>query len=170
MGDTIRLLCTNLGVDWAKFIAQTLNFGIVLFVLWKFAYKPVLTMLAVRRDKIAESLSNAEKVKAELARTEEERKRVLTEAGALASKIIEETRQQAEVELARRTQEAAATANQIIVKARQANEADLARMKAELRKEMGRLVAETTAKVTGKILSVEDHQRLAEETTKELAA
>jgi len=43
-------------------------------------------------------------------------------------------------------------------------------MKAELRKEIGRLVVETTAKVTGKVLTVEDHQRLAEETKRQLAA
>jgi len=40
----------------------------------------------------------------------------------------------------------------------------------ELRKEIGRLVVETTAKVTGKVLTVDDHQRLAEETNRQLAA
>jgi F-type H+-transporting ATPase subunit b len=43
-------------------------------------------------------------------------------------------------------------------------------MKAELRAELGRLVVEAAAKVTGKILTLEDQQRLIEETNKELAA
>ena len=60
----------SLGIYWPKLLAQTINFGIVLFVLWRFAYRPVLTMLEQRRQKIAESITNAEKIKAELARTE----------------------------------------------------------------------------------------------------
>ena len=51
-------------------------------------------------------------------------------------------------------------------KAREAAEADHARMLAELRREVGRLVVETTAKVTGKVLTLEDQQRLAEETSR----
>ena len=55
MGDTIK----TLGIDLPKLIAQLVNFGIVLVVLWKFAYKPILAMLDQRRDKIAESMANA---------------------------------------------------------------------------------------------------------------
>jgi F-type H+-transporting ATPase subunit b len=166
MGDTLQ----SLGIQWPKLIAQTVNFGIVLFVLWRFAYKPVLVMLQMRRQKVAESMQNAEKIKAQLAQTEEERKKIVLEAGAQASKIIEEARAAAERELAKRTQAAVAAANQILAKAREASEAELVRMKAELRKEVGRLVVETTARVTGKILTSEDQQRLAEETNKQLAA
>jgi F-type H+-transporting ATPase subunit b len=169
-GGPVQEIARTFGVDWAHLIAQMVSFGIVCLVLHRFAYRPVLTMLEVRRETIAEGLANAEKTKEELARTEEERKRVLSEAGAQAGKIVEEARAAAERELARRSQEAIATANQILAKAREAGEAELVRMKAELRKEVGRLVVETTAKVTGKILTVEDQQRLAEETNKQLAA
>ena len=55
-------------------------------------------------------------------------------------------------------------------KARQATEAEHARMLAELRREVGRLVVATTAKVTGKALTLDDQQRLTEETNRELAA
>jgi F-type H+-transporting ATPase subunit b len=55
-------------------------------------------------------------------------------------------------------------------KARQATEAEHARMLADLRREVGRLVVETTAKVTGKVLTSDDQKRLAEETNRELAA
>jgi len=49
-------------------------------------------------------------------------------------------------------------------------ERDHARMLAELKHEVGRLVVQTTASVTGKILTPEDHQRLAEETARQLAS
>ena len=55
-------------------------------------------------------------------------------------------------------------------KARQATEAEHARMLAELRREVGRLVVQTTAAVTGKVLTPDDQRRLAEETAKALAA
>ena len=158
------------GVDWPHFIAQVISFCIVALLLHRFAYKPILKVLAERRRQIAEGLDNAEKIKVQLLRTEEQRKEVLTEAGEQAAKIIEEARAVAERELAKRSQEAIATAQQIIEKARQSNDAELARMKAELRREVGRLVVETTAKVTGKILTMDDQKRLAEETNKQLAA
>jgi F-type H+-transporting ATPase subunit b len=55
-------------------------------------------------------------------------------------------------------------------KARQATQAEHAKMLADLRREVGRLVVDATAKVTGKVLTLEDQKRLAEETNRELAA
>jgi len=84
--------------------------------------------------------------------------------------MIEEARQSAAKVLETESQKAIATANDIITKARQASEAELVRMKAELRKEVGRLVVSTSAKVTGNILTAEQQTRLAEDTNKQLAA
>jgi F-type H+-transporting ATPase subunit b len=165
MGETLN----SLGIHWPKLIAQTVNFGIVLFVLWKFAYRPVLAMLELRREKIAESMANAEKIKAELAETEAARQEVMLQANAQANKLIEETRAAAARVAEQETQKAVAAAEQIIAKAREATAQDHARMLAELKREVGRLVVKTTATVTGKILTPEDHQRLAEETARQLA-
>jgi F-type H+-transporting ATPase subunit b len=75
----------------------------------------------------------------------------LNQANLQANKMIEEARAAAARVLEQETQKAIATANDIIAKARQANETELARMKTELRREVGRLVVSTTAKVTGKV-------------------
>lgn len=166
MDETLR----TLGIQWPKLIAQVINFAIVLFVLWKWAYKPVLQMLELRRTKIEESVANADKIKQELARTEADRQAKLTQADTEANKLIEEARAAAARLLEQETQKAVAAANQIVTKAREANDAELARMKVELRREVGRLVVETTAKVTGKILTVEDQQRLVNETNQQIAA
>ena len=64
---------------------------------------------------------------------------------------------------------AIAAAEQIIAKAREAAAQDHAKMLAELKREVGRLVVQTTATVTGKVLTPEDQRRLAEETQKQLA-
>ena len=160
----------TLGIQWPKLIAQFVNFSIVLFVLWRFAYKPVFTLLEARRQKIADGIANADKIKAELAATEVERKRVLAEAGDQAAKLIEEARAAASRVSEVETQKAIAAAEQIIAKAREAAAQDHARMLAELKREVGRLVVQTTATVTGKILTADDQLRLATETEKQLAA
>ena len=63
----------TLGIQWPKLIAQLINFSIVLFVLWKFAFKPIFGMLDARKNKIAEGLTNADNIKAQLAQTEADR-------------------------------------------------------------------------------------------------
>jgi F-type H+-transporting ATPase subunit b len=68
------------------------------------------------------------------------------------------------------TRRAVAAAEEIVAKARQSNDAELARLKAELRQEFGRLVVAASMEVTGKILTLDDQKRLAEETQRQLAA
>lgn len=158
------------GFNTSLFLSQFIGFFIVAFLLHRFAFKPLQKVLAEREGKIGESLAAAERMKADLAKADEERKRVLAEAGAAANKIVEEARQAAARITEQETQKAVAAAKDIIEKARQANEAELVRMKAELRGEVGRLVVATSARVTGKVLTLDDQKRLAEEANRELAA
>ena len=99
----VREIAETFGLNWPHFIAQVVSFCIVAFLLHRFAYKPILQVLEERRLRIAEGLANADKIKAELARAEEQRKQILTEAGGQATKIIEEARAVAEKELAKRS-------------------------------------------------------------------
>jgi F-type H+-transporting ATPase subunit b len=166
----IQDVARTFGVDWPHLIAQMISFVIVCALLYKFAYQRVLNMLEMRRQHIAESLDNAEQIKAELARTEAERQRVLSQADAQATRLIAEARAAAARVQESETQKAIAAAEQLIAQAREAAKAEHARMFAELKREVGRLVVKTTAAVTGKVLTAEDQRRLAEETVHEVAA
>jgi F-type H+-transporting ATPase subunit b len=166
MGETLQ----TLGIQWPKLIAQTINFAIVLFVLWKWAYQPVLRMLELRRQKIAESMAQAERIRAELEATERQRTQILAQAQDQAQKLIEEARQAAARLQAQEAQKAVAAAEQILAKAREAAELDRARMLAELKREIGRLVVQTTMAVTGKVLTPEDQRRILDEATRQVAA
>jgi F-type H+-transporting ATPase subunit b len=159
-----------LGIQWKILLAQTISFSIVFFVLWRFAYKPIFSMLEARREKIAQSLANAEKIKADVARTEAERQKILTQAGDQANKLIDEARQAAARVRETETQKAISAAEQIVIKAREAAAQERAQMLAQLKREVGRLVVQTTATVTGKILTADDQRRLTEETEKQLSA
>jgi F-type H+-transporting ATPase subunit b len=164
----VETIARTFGVDWPHLIAQTLSFSIVCALLYWLAYRPVLAMLAARREQIAGGLANAEKIKAELDRIESQRQEVLAQARAEAAKLMENAHAAAARVQAQETQKAQLTAEGIIATAREAAAQDHARMLAELKREVGRLVVQTTAAVTGKILTPDDHRRLAEETTRGL--
>jgi len=103
-----------------------------------------------------------------LAHTEEQRRGVLDDANTQATKLSDEGRAAAARVQEQETQKAIAAAEQVMVRAQEASAQERTRMLAELKSQFGRLVVETTATVTGKILTAEDQQRLAEETAKQL--
>jgi F-type H+-transporting ATPase subunit b len=150
-------------------IAQTISFSLVFFVLWKFAYGPIFNLLAARKQKIADALANAEKIKADVARTEADRQKTLTDAGEQANKLIAEARDAAARVREQETQKAIAAAEQIVAKAREAAAQERVQMLAQLKREVGQLVVKTTTTVTGKVLNQDDQRRLAEETQKQLS-
>ena len=170
MDSGVERIATTFGVDWSHLLAQVVSFCIVCAILYRFAYRPVLAMLEVRRQQIALGVANAERIEAELARTEAQRQEVMAQANTQAARFIEEARAAAARMLAQETQKAVAAAEQIAIKAREAAAQDHDRMLAELKREVGRLVVQATTTVTGKILTSEDQRRLAEETAKQVAA
>jgi F-type H+-transporting ATPase subunit b len=168
-GGPIDSIASTFGVDWPHLLAQIVSFGIVCAVLYFLAYGPIMQMLNARREQIASGLANAEKIKAELARIGAERQDVLRQAGDEGKRMIDEARVAAARVQAAETQKAIAAAEQILLRAHEASDRDRARMLAELKREVGHLVVQTTASVAGKILTAEDHRRLAEETASQLA-
>lgn len=158
------------GWNPAAFFFQVISFSIVAFLLHRFAYQPVLAMLEERRQRIQEGVEGAEKIKLQLADAQKQAEKVIAEANVAASKMIEETRAAAKQISERESQRAVQQATEIIQKAREAGEAEQKRLMAELRKDLSRLIVETTAKVTGKVLTHADQRTITEEAAKELAA
>lgn len=167
--DTARGIGEQFGFNRQLFFSQVVSFCVVAFLLHRFAYKPILKVLEERRQRIAEGLANADKIKQELAQAQAKVQEILTQANAQANKAIEDARAAAAKVQESETQKAIAAAEQIIAKAREAAAADHARMLVELKREVGRLVVQTTATVTGKVLTADDQKRLADETAKQLA-
>ena len=165
----IERIVTTFGINWPHLLAQIASFGIVCIILSRFAYRPILKMLEVRRQQIAQGLANAEQIKAELARTEAQRQEVMAQANVQANRFIEEARAAAARLREQETQKAIVAAQEIISQAREAAAQEHDRMLAELKREVGRLVVQATMTVTGKILTAEDQRRLAEQTAKQMA-
>jgi F-type H+-transporting ATPase subunit b len=162
-------ILTNFGVTWPAFIAQVLTFALVLFILKRFAFKPIIAVLEERRKNIEAGQANAEKIKVQLAESEKKVREALDAANAQAQSLINEARASGDALAQRRQAEATEEAARIIARAREATTLEHDRVLSEVKREIGRLVIETTAKVTGKVLTDEDRSRLNEETASQLA-
>lgn len=79
----------NLGVNWKLFLAQAVNFLILLFILRRFAYRPMLDFLEKRSERIERGLQDAEAAAKKLSEMEEKEKKVLMVARSEAKTLIE---------------------------------------------------------------------------------
>jgi F-type H+-transporting ATPase subunit b len=169
-GNQITEIARTFGVDWPHLIAQTVSFSIVCALLYRFAYTPVLKALEARRQQIALGQANAEKINAQLAAIEKQREETLAGARTESTLIVAEARDTARRLTEQETARAKLQGEQILQRAREAAEQERRRMMADLRHEAAHLVVETTAAVTGKVLSDADQRRLASEAAARLAA
>ena len=160
----------SFGVDRWSFLTTTVNFVIVLAVLHRFAYKPLLALLGERRERIEKSLRDAEKIKEELARTEAARKEILDKAYAQSQRLIDEAKVSAARVEEKKIQEATAQAAEIVRKGHASAVQDREKQFMELKKQIGGLVVDTTSRVVGKMITPEDERRLQEETARAVNA
>ena len=151
------------GVNWPFFIAQLVNFIIVLIVLKKFAFKPIQELLKQRRNRIAEGEEKLKRIEQELAESEQRSQEAIDKANADAARLITEAKESAASLSEKKAQEAVASAQTILAKAEEAAVAERKTMQTKLKKEFGRLVTNTTANVTGKVLTDDDQKRINEE-------
>ncbi|HEV3211592.1 MAG TPA: F0F1 ATP synthase subunit B [Chthoniobacterales bacterium] len=168
--DAVGKVAEQFGVYWPNLIAQVILFAIVYFVLKKYAFQPIIAMLEERRRRIEEGQLNAEKIKKQLADAQAKYEEILAKANADSQRLLEEVRASGDRLAEQKRQEAIAAAEQIALKAQESIALERDKIMAEMKHELGRLVVDTTARVTGKVLSPDDHQRINEETARQIAA
>jgi F-type H+-transporting ATPase subunit b len=168
--DPATSIATTFGVDWPHLTAQIISFAIVCALLYRLAYTPVLKMLDVRRQQIAQGQANQEKIERALAAIDAQRKETLAATRAEATQLLADAREAARRLQEQETQRAIAAATDIVAKARDAATAEHVRMLDELKREVGRLVLQTTSSVIGKVLTPDDQRVLAEGTARYLKA
>jgi len=168
LADTAQGIVETFGIDWPMLIAQAINFLIVAFVIWKFAFKNILSTIKEREKQIADSLSNADKIKLELEETEKQQQETLQEASLAAQKTISTAQEQAKAFIEAQKEDARKQAEEIITKAKVAMEQERERVLSEAREEIASLVVLTTAKVLSKELSVEEKEQFSSRATEEL--
>lgn len=151
--------------DWNSkfFIAQVVNFIIVMLVLKKFAFGPIQQILAKRREIVREGEEKLRRIEKQLAESEAYTTASIAKANEEATRLITEAKESSAALASSQTQEAIVQAQSILAKARAAAETERAALMSELKNEFGRLVASTTSQVTGKVLNTDDQRRINED-------
>ena len=93
-------LLSTFGINWQLLLAQGINFGILLTVLWYFLYKPLSQMIDARAKKIADGVKAAEAAHVRLEETAHERDTILTTASNESERMIADARARADVKAA----------------------------------------------------------------------
>ena len=143
MGDLVQ----KFGIQVSLLIAQIINFGLVLFVLWKFAYKPVLKVMRERREKIEQSLVNAKAVEEKLAEAKRAKDQLLVEARKEAQGIMENVEKESEHYRQERLKEVDAELQSVRAHARAEIITEKAQALNEAKTEIVNLVISATQKV-----------------------
>ena len=114
----------NLGINGKLLLAQAINFLVLLYILKRFAYKPMLEFLEKRTARIEKGLKDAEAAQAKLKEIESEEKKVLGKARQEARLLLSETETQAKARDARMLAQAEGEAKRFLDDARTQIEED----------------------------------------------
>jgi F-type H+-transporting ATPase subunit b len=157
----------KLGLNLSWLIAQVINFILILLILRAFAYKPILKLLADRKQKIQDSLEYAEKVKADAAAQQAEFEKRIEAARREASQATQSATQVAEKEKERILAEARDEARQIVEQARGQLDYERKQMMSELREQVVNLSLLAAQRVIGQSLDERRSRQLVDEFLKE---
>jgi F-type H+-transporting ATPase subunit b len=143
-------------------------FGITFFVLKRYAFGPVQRIIDERRQRIRQAIEEAENARSEARRLLEEHRALMQEAKQDAEEILVEARRVAESQRERMRDELEADRQRRIEDTTKQIEAETRRALEQIRAEVAELALEATSRVTGKVLTDEDHRRLIEDAVGEL--
>lgn len=140
-------ILSQFGIDWRLFVIQVINFGILLFVLHKFLYAPILNILEKRRKSVEESIAEAERVKEERTAFEGKKREEMAAAQKKSQELIMRAEEYAAT-LAVTTQEkATADAAQLLADTQKTIAMEKRKIMEEVRGEIAGLVVDATEKV-----------------------
>ena|SRR5579872_1763658 len=162
-------IAQQFGIEPILLLAQIVNFIIILAVLRKFFYAPIVKMLDDRKKKIEESLKNADAIESKLQQTEEQTQKTTQEAIKSAKQIIEDAKQEAQRISDRATEDARKTQEEMVTAAQAQIEMQKEEMKKQLEKDTLTLVAGVIKKVLGKNLKQKDQQDLTDKAMSEIS-
>lgn len=147
----------RLGVDWRLLVAQLVNFGLVLFVMWKWVYRPLLKVMDERTQRIEQGLKDAETAAAERQGATVHKEQVITEARLKARDIIEEAERTAKASHEEQIKKTRLEVESIVKRGKEQLKAEQAAMLAAARTELADLVVAASGKVLStKMNSAED--------------
>ncbi len=151
-----------LGIDWMTLILQIIAFTILVIVLAKFVYPPLLAMLN-RRDKLVEdSVKAAKQAKEEAEKSEEKTAQLLQEARSEAQDIVKTAREESQQIVVDAESDAMKKADAIVASARAQLDQDVEKARQMIRGEAATLVARATEHVVREKVDAKSDAKLIE--------
>lgn len=137
----------KLGIEWKLLLAQIVNFAILLFLLKRFLYKPLINLMNSRRQKIVEGLEKAKKGEEEFQKIQELRERELAKIQKEAEIIIQKAKEIGDKKQQEILKEAEEKTKKIIEEAKGMIEIEKEKMLKEVRQDIADLVVTATGKI-----------------------
>lgn len=158
----------KLGIEPKLLLAQIINFSIIIFVLSKLLYKPILTMLEKRKKEIEEGLKITERMREEEEKFEVKKQKMLETTRKEAQGIIEEARKQGKDEEREIIAAAHKEAEEIVEKGKK--DAELARLDMEkgVHSSAIELAVAMSKRLISKVISTDDQHKLISKNIKEI--
>ena len=153
----------QIGVLWGNLLWQCLAFLVLIFLLTRFAYRPIVKTLDDRANRIRESMEQAEQIKADNAAAAQRATQIITEAQVQTRDMLAKAQEMSQRQIAAAQAEARELREKLLSDAHKQIEVDTQRAKDELRREVARLAIMAAGKVVGKSLDSQDHYRLVDE-------
>lgn len=132
-------------IEWKILLAQSINFCLVAYILWRFAFRPINKILLERTTKIEQGLKNAENAKKELESAKEKAIAIIDEANKNSQKIMQDTLESAEKLNAQEIEKARLESEKIIESTRKTLLLEKENMIKEAKKEIGELIIQTSS-------------------------
>lgn len=146
-------LISTFHLDIKLLVAQLVNFFIVLFVLYKFAYKPLLSKMNERTAQIEKGLTDAQKAQEALANAEKTREERVIAAKKEAKQILQEAQEMADKNKEDLVNTAKQEAQKVLDDAKKQISLEKEKMLSQVQQEIGSLVVLATEKVIDQKLS-----------------
>ncbi len=158
----------KLGINPYLLVAQIINFGLVALLLGYFLYRPVLNALQARTARIQESIENAEQVKQQLSRAQQDYEAQLGKARQEAAQIMAQANERAQVQAREVMANAQTEAARIKAEAQEQAQQEREQLLRGLQGQLANLVTQTAGTVIGQELQGAGHDRLIQQSIADL--
>jgi len=146
----------SLGIDWKLLVAQAINFLLLLIILKKFLYGPIVKILGDRKEKIAKGLKEADKAKQELAQAEQKAKEIITRAISEANEITLSAQKEAKEQAQKILEDGNRRAQKVIGDAKEQAGLEQEKAVSKAKNELAELIIKATEKIVGQSPSAND--------------
>ena len=156
-----------LGINLNALIVQLLAFLILIGLLWRYAYRPIVNALDQRSERVRSSMEQADRIERQLAETESRNQEILAEARREAQQIVAQAREVGDRQIAQARDAAREEADRQLQQSLAQLRAEEQRAKQELRQEYADLVIRAASRVVRQELDPQKHLQLIETTLSE---